>query len=237
MQHITYNEWLPIVLGPAYMAQWGLAPRDTDTSASGGHTANYDPTLNPSVSNVFATAAFRFGHTLVANQLESYARGGRTHLAAVPITRTQFAPYAMYDNSTVEAYVRGLTTQPAQAFDTAFAPELTGHLFQEEGESFGMDLVALNIQRGRDHGVAPYLAWRTLCGLPTVESWKGLAMLFPSMVVARLQALYKSVEDIDIFVGGILEVKDFHLNNSFKRILLVENRSFKGTVSRELFSN
>ncbi len=27
MQHITYNEWLPIVLGPAYMAQWALAPR------------------------------------------------------------------------------------------------------------------------------------------------------------------------------------------------------------------
>jgi peroxidase len=130
MQHITYNEWLPIVLGPAYMAQWGLAPRDTDTSASAGHTANYDPSLNPSVSNVFATAAFRFGHTLVANHLESYGRGGRAQVAPVPITRTQFAPYAMYDNSTVEAYVRGLTTQPAQAFDTAFAPELTGHLFQ-----------------------------------------------------------------------------------------------------------
>ncbi len=29
MQHITYNEWLPIVLGPAYMAQWALAPRQS----------------------------------------------------------------------------------------------------------------------------------------------------------------------------------------------------------------
>jgi peroxidase len=81
------------------------------------------------VSNVFAAAAFRFGHTLVANHLESYDKhGART--GAVPITRTQFEPYAMYDNTTVAAYVRGLTTQPSQAFDTAFAAELTGHLFQ-----------------------------------------------------------------------------------------------------------
>ncbi len=205
MQHITYNEWLPIVLGPAYMAQWGLAPKDGP-----GHTDAYDLTLNPSVSNVFATAAFRFGHTLVANHLESYNRLG-SRLAALPITHTQFAPYAMYDNTTVETFVRGLTTQPAQAFDTAFAPELTGHLFQEEGESFGMDLVALNIQRGRDHGLAGYMAWRALCDLPTVTSWKELAMIFPSMVVARLQAIYKSVDDIDIFVGGILEVSYTYL--------------------------
>jgi peroxidase len=81
------------------------------------------------VSNVFAAAAFRFGHTLVANHLESYDKqGART--GAIPITRTQFEPYAMYDNTTVAAYVRGLTTQPSQAFDTAFAAELTGHLFQ-----------------------------------------------------------------------------------------------------------
>jgi peroxidase len=159
---------------------------------------------------VFATAAFRFGHTLVANHLESYNRLG-SRVAALPITHTQFAPYAMYDNTTVETFVRGLTTQPAQAFDTAFAPELTGHLFQEEGESFGMDLVALNIQRGRDHGLAGYMAWRALCDLPTVTSWKELAMIFPSMVVARLQALYKSVDDIDIFVGGILEVSYTYL--------------------------
>jgi hypothetical protein len=95
------------------------------------HTNAYDPTLNPSVSNVFAAAAFRFGHTLVANHLESYDKqGART--GAIPITRTQFEPYAMYDNTTVAAYVRGLTTQPSQAFDTAFAAELTGHLFQAE---------------------------------------------------------------------------------------------------------
>ena len=28
---------------------------------------------------------------------------------------------------------------------------------------------------------------------------------FPTMNVARLQALYKSVDDVDVFIGGILE--------------------------------
>ena len=37
-----------------------------------------------------------------------------------------------------------------------------------------MDLVALNVQRGRDHGLPPYLEWRKICGLPEISSWKML---------------------------------------------------------------
>ena len=37
--------------------------------------------------------------------------------------------------------MRGLTTQHSQELDSAFSPELTEHLFQQQGESFGLDLV------------------------------------------------------------------------------------------------
>ena len=51
------------------------------------------------------------------------------------------------------------------------------------------------------------MEWRKLCGLKEVKSWKALAKIFPSMEAARLQANYKSVADIDLFVGGLLEVE------------------------------
>lgn len=40
-----------------------------------------------------------------------------------------------------------------------------------------MDLVALNVQRGRDHGLQPYLEWRKICGLPKISTWKQMVSL------------------------------------------------------------
>jgi len=198
MQHITYNEWLPIILGMKYMQKYSMEPQET------GFSNSYSQDVNPSITNVFATAAFRFGHSLIAGVIESFNAFG-TKIKSVPLTKSQFAPYDLYDNLTLETFVRGLTTQKSQDLDSSFSPELTEHLFQQESEQFGLDLVSLNIQRGRDHGLAPYTSWRQLCDLPTVTSWKELAKMFPAMNVARLQALYKSVDEIDLFIGGILE--------------------------------
>lgn len=59
MQHITYREFLPIVLGQEVMTLFDLdlLPK--------GYYAGYDPTVNPSAANSFTAAAFRFGHSLV----------------------------------------------------------------------------------------------------------------------------------------------------------------------------
>ena len=58
--------------------------------------------------------------------------------------------------------------------------QLTQHLFQGNTSRSGMDLVALNLQRGRDHGLAPYVKWRQLCGLRSVKSWKSYASVVAS---------------------------------------------------------
>eukprot|EP00088_Acartia_fossae_P028789 TRINITY_DN29621_c0_g1_i3.p1 TRINITY_DN29621_c0_g1~~TRINITY_DN29621_c0_g1_i3.p1 ORF type:complete len:828 (-),score=123.74 TRINITY_DN29621_c0_g1_i3:220-2703(-) len=198
LQHITYKEWLPIILGKQYIQKWSLEPKTS------GYTDNYNNAIDPTITNVFATAAFRFGHSLVQDHLEGFNLFG-SKIRNMSLTETQFEPFELYNNQTLERFVRGLTTQKSQRMDPSFAPDLTKHLFKEHEELFGMDLVALNIQRGRDHGIPPYMQWRKLCGLKEFSSWKELSTLFPSTVVARLQSLYKSIDDIDVFVGGIHE--------------------------------
>ena len=64
LQHITYNEWLPIVLGVDYMDVLDIVP------VNYGYSNRYDKTVNPTIINSFASAAFRFGHTLIQGMLE-----------------------------------------------------------------------------------------------------------------------------------------------------------------------
>ena len=58
-QHIVYNEWLPIILGQQYMSRFGLFP------LTQGFSNAYRNDFDPRITNAFAAAAFRVGHTLI----------------------------------------------------------------------------------------------------------------------------------------------------------------------------
>lgn len=64
MQHITYNEWLPIVVGRVKMQELGLLPLQR------GFSNDYDANMHPGVMNEFAAAVLRFGHSLVQGKHE-----------------------------------------------------------------------------------------------------------------------------------------------------------------------
>jgi peroxidase len=42
---------------------------------------------------------------------------------------------------------------------------VTSQLFRAKGKAFGLDLIALNIQRGRDHGLPTYVDMLDACGI------------------------------------------------------------------------
>ncbi|XP_069102013.1 myeloperoxidase-like [Argopecten irradians] len=64
IQKVTYNEWLPKVIGMTLMEKFKLRlDYDEDNY--------YEPTVNPTIFNVFAAAAFRFGHSLIP-RFQSY---------------------------------------------------------------------------------------------------------------------------------------------------------------------
>lgn len=63
IQHITYKEWLPIVLGRRYI-------RAVDLIVGNSHSRNYNSNDEPSVSNEAATAALRFLNSLMQGKLK-----------------------------------------------------------------------------------------------------------------------------------------------------------------------
>lgn len=70
---------------------------------------------------------------------------------------------------------------------------------------FGLDLAAINIQRGRDHGVPAYTQWREPCGLSPVRDWNDLEKVVGIDTGRRIQQGYRTVDDVDLFVAGIAE--------------------------------
>lgn len=66
LQHITYNEYLPILLGPRVAGQMGIiSGKDQE------QTSAYDQNIDPRISNEYASAAGRFGHSMIRS---SYSR-------------------------------------------------------------------------------------------------------------------------------------------------------------------
>lgn len=70
---------------------------------------------------------------------------------------------------------------------------------------FGLDLAAINIQRGRDHGLPSYTQWREPCGLSPIRDWNDLEKIVGPRSARRIQQGYKNVQDIDLFVAGLAE--------------------------------
>lgn len=74
-------------------------------------------------------------------------------------------------------------------------------------EGFGVDLLSIDIQRGRDHGTPSFLEIRKRCKLePKVETFDDFKLIFNEKNVELLKKFYKSPEDVDFYVGGMLEL-------------------------------
>ena len=114
-------------------------------------------------------------------------------------------PELLYTPGNLDKFLVGLATQSSQKFDNVVSDQVTNHLLQPKDKNFGLDLVALNVQRGRDHGLQGYNAFRELCGLEKAKSFDRLANLIPRKIVSKMKEIYESVDDVDLFIGGISE--------------------------------
>ncbi|XP_035217654.1 chorion peroxidase-like [Stegodyphus dumicola] len=218
IQHITYSEFLPLLLGNRVMSSYGLSPKLS------GYSFDYDPDLNPAIINSFAAATNRFGHTIVQSSAELYSsQGGRRDRNI----HFNFDPSLLYSKGNFDALIRGITQQPAQAFDAYISNYLTDDLFGTSGR--GLDLMALNIQRGRDHGLPGYNEWREYCGLPRVRNFEDLASVVDPLAARNFSRLYRNVDDVDLYPAGLSEnpLPDAILGPTFACIIAEQFRRLK----------
>ncbi|GBN32264.1 Peroxidasin [Araneus ventricosus] len=196
-QHITYKEYLPIIFGSQKMKEFGLLIEE-DKPYNG-----YDVNTDAGIRNAFASAAFRFGHTLVQSNVQLRDENYNV-FAEIPLHDTYRNPTILY-NRGFDDVVRGMVGQKAQEIDHFTSEEIRGRLFQRFNMTSGCDLTAISILRGRDHGIPPYLKWRKFCKLPVPNSWEDMKNFMKEDYVETLQEAYRSIEDIDLIPGGMGE--------------------------------
>ncbi|MEZ6112010.1 MAG: peroxidase family protein [Pirellulaceae bacterium] len=187
MQAITYNEFLPALLGRNAL----------------GPYRGYDPSVNPGISNVFATAIYRFGHSMVSDKYELLGEDGELIEGGELALRDAFFNTGPVLDNGIDPIIRGLATQLSQEIDPHVVEDLRSFLFGPPGAG-GLDLAALNIQRGRDHGLADYNQVRVDMGLEPVESFSDITS-DPELQAQLAEAYQGDVNNIDAWVGALAE--------------------------------
>ncbi|XP_044031100.1 eosinophil peroxidase-like isoform X3 [Siniperca chuatsi] len=196
-QVFVFRDYLPHIVGDnAMRTQLGRYP-------------GYNPNIDPSVANVFATAAYRFAHLtlqpVLARLDENYRENPQ--FPSVPLFKAFFTPWRIVFEGGVDPLLRGLIGRPAKlnTQDHMMVDAIRDRLFQFV-RRLALDLGSLNMQRGRDHGLPGYNAWRRFCGLSQPSNQAELAQVLNNNDLAgRLLQLYGTPDNIDVWLGGVAE--------------------------------
>ena len=202
MQHITYSEFLPVLLGPKALPPY----------------LGFKEEANPTIANEFATAAFRLGHSLLSPVIRRIDATGQTAASGDLALANAFFDPSIVASDGIENLLRGLASQRCQELDGKIVDALRNFLFGAPG-SGGLDLASLNIQRGRDHGLPSYNEARRQLGMRPARNFRDIN---PDPEVQQaLSDAYSDVDDIDLWVGGLAEphVRGAMVGPVFHRII------------------
>ncbi|KAM3719896.1 Peroxidase mlt-7 [Dirofilaria immitis] len=187
VQAITYREFLPIILGITFEPTIGQYR---------GYNSQTDPTL----VNEFISAAFRFGHGMIQ---EIYPRLDQ-HFNSTSLGSFSFVEGTQHSDRLIfgggiDPILRGMMLLPVRR-PQRLTRAITENMFGNT------DLGAINIQRGRDHGLPSYTRFREFCGLSPATSFDNFSReIMNDEIRLKLQLMYGTPDKVDLFVGGLLE--------------------------------
>ena len=187
IQNITYQEFLPALLG----------------SHAPGLDAHYDSEMNPSMFNEVAGALYRIGHSMVSSHIMRMKADGSVPMSGRFLFRDAFfQPTSINASSLVGEVLMGVAGKRMQEIDPFVVTDLRNFLFAQEGAG-GLDLIAINLQRGRDHGLPSFNQAREALGLPTHQSFSTITS--NTAVAKALEEAYGDVDQVDLWMGAMAE--------------------------------
>ncbi len=185
-QNIVFNEWLP---------------------SMGVNLPNYNgyqEQLEPGIFNVFSASAFRLGHTLInSNIIRINADGEVLPRGHISLRDAFFNPASILIADGIDPYFQGMATQVQQAMDCRVIDDVRNFLFGPPGTGGGLDLAAININRGRERGIPDFNTVRENFGLPLVNTFYDITG--DEDEAALISSAYDSVDNIDSWVGMLAE--------------------------------
>ncbi|MEA2855246.1 MAG: hypothetical protein QOE02_5276 [Rhodospirillaceae bacterium] len=184
MVNITYSEFLPHLLGPdAIPAYHG-----------------YDASVNPTITEEFEGAAYRFGHSIVSSDINGINNLGATTAAQALADSFFESPATFVSNGGADGLLRHLASDTAQPLDTHIIEDLRSLLNDPPDAT---DLAATNIQRAHDLGLGTLNETRTALGLTPYTSFDQITS--DTATAAALKQAYGTVDAIDLWTGGLAE--------------------------------
>ncbi|XP_053983298.1 peroxidase-like isoform X3 [Hylaeus volcanicus] len=199
IQHISYKEWLPLLLGKRFTRAVGLTVGDT-------YSRNYNSEDDPAVSNEVATAALRFLTSMMQEKLH-LTDNTRQVNTTLSLVENFFKPSIIESDEVFDGLLRGMATQTCQKMDIHIIADVTSRLFasKDDNNNLGLDAISLDIQRGRDHGLPGYNHYRKFCGLPAAKNFDDFLDYIPQEMIKKLRTLYAHPNDVDLIIGGMAE--------------------------------
>ena len=185
MDNITYSEFLPHLLG-----------KDAISPYHG-----YNPNVNATISEEFAGAAFRFGHSIVSANLQKMGEQGQDLGDALSLKDAFFqSPTDFVTDGGAAGHLRHLAGDLSNALDVHIVDDLRNFL---DVPPVAMDLAAINIQRGRDLGLGTLNETRAALHLKIYTDFNQITS--DATTAQALKQAYGSIDKIDLWVGGLAE--------------------------------
>jgi len=203
--NIYLSEFTSLVLGEHLQNFYNLSPLKR------GYFYGYDSSVLPHSSIEYQSASGRLHsilHEFVDQADEKLVQLSKTHLTdEIFNTRQAFFNF----DKIAFGLLTGSSNSPKPSqFSMSMNNRLfENFVFQDRTDSnSGLNttsVVALNIQRARDHGIPGYNMYRKKFGLKYAESFDDFSDAISKPNIEKMKKIYSNVNDVDLFYGANAE--------------------------------